>query len=67
MASATPGANPNFQDREDQILMGSFLDRLSKYQDIMGQLQTQAKSLLMVKSIGCLIGYCIALQIVMSV
>ena len=45
---------PGSGDREEQVLMTGFLDSLAKYQDVMRQLQTQAKLLMMVsRSIVC--------------
>ena len=47
VASAEPSGT-SFHDKEEQVLMSGFLDSLAKYQDVMRQLQTQAKKLMMV-------------------
>ena len=36
-------------DKEEQLLMAGFMESLAKYQDVMRQLQTQAKLLMMVR------------------
>ena len=36
-------------DKEEQQLMAGFMESLAKYQDVMRQLQTQAKLLMMVR------------------
>ena len=43
---AAPVLSPG--DKEEQQLMAGFMESLAKYQDVMRQLQTQAKLLMMV-------------------
>lgn len=43
---AAPALSPG--DKEEQMLMAGFMESLAKYQDVMRQLQTQAKLLMMV-------------------
>ena len=44
---AAPVLSPG--DKEEQQLMAGFMESLAKYQDVMRQLQTQAKLLMMVR------------------
>ena len=44
---AAPVNSPG--DKEEQMLMAGFMESLAKYQDVMRQLQTQAKLLMMVR------------------
>ena len=44
---AAPVLSPG--DKEEQLLMAGFMESLAKYQDVMRQLQTQAKLLMMVR------------------
>ena len=50
--SEPPGSGSSFRlnDKEEQVLMAGFLDSLAKYQEVMKQLQTQAKKLMMVRA-----------------